>query len=352
MKNSLRNNITFIVITVAVLGCRKDTPVPVIPNPPDGCTEDWCHDFPPEPGFGYVFTSSGTQYLSPCFNPNNNDEFVFLRTGVSANAELVKYTISTKEESVLCNSVPIATAPKWGKQGWIVFSTTNWKVWKIKDDGTQLTQLTFDVNDQFPMFNFEGDRVIYARMKNYTNFELEANPDLYNEYKMMVIDLNGNFVDSVMAPHVVPGNYYQNWTTAAVDENNQFFFVGEFEGIYSGIYRVSSDLDNVTSSPVVSLYSSSPIGLVTDIVYANGNVYYTRFREALYKGSTSDGSRSKIKIGCRTRYYHHLSISNDGSKLLVQKVISTPLDEVNIDVQNEVWLLEIDGCGTEQVIGE
>src|SRR5690606_8529565 len=134
----------------------KDTPVVEQPADTDTlCQQEWCYDLRPEPDIGYQYTNEGPQYVMPCFSPINNDEFVYIRKIGGVNTELVKYSISTKQEMVLCNSLVIFEQPQWGKSGWITFSSGK-KVWKVYQDGSQLTQLTFGIKDNSPHFTFDG----------------------------------------------------------------------------------------------------------------------------------------------------------------------------------------------------
>src|SRR5690606_20727356 len=177
--------------------------------------------------------------------------FVYLRTGTAPVAELVKYDLTTNTETVICNSVNIATPPEWGKSGWITFSTIQKKVWKVYQDGSQLTQLTFGVDDLFPYFSFDGDRIFYDRGISYSSSTLQQNPELYKEHKIIKIDLDGNVLDSVMVERL-NSDYngifsYQSWWMAAFDLNAVYFADGLVETNTYGIHRLGFQDNTITT---------------------------------------------------------------------------------------------------------
>ena len=354
MRNSLNNSVYFILILVHfMVGCRKDPHHIELPIPVDsGCTESWCDEFPQSPELGWNYTSNGVQFLSPCFNPNNPDEFVYIKVFDGGQAQLIKHNIATKQETILLDPMSYGP-PQWGSQGWITFVYTNKHIWKIRDDGTELTQVTFGVDDKNPMFNYNGDKIIYYRNKYYTNFELSTNPDLYKDYKMMIIDLNGQEVDSVMAAHVVPNNYYQNWSSAVAISGEEIYFVGQWDALHTGVYQWDDVLDSVIIENTISLSNNTDGNTINDLSGSEEFIYFSKYRGGLYQIDTDTKNYIKIRWGCDTRYYDHLSMSSDGKSLIVQKVIQTPYDNnQSIDVQNEIWLIRIDSCADERILWE
>lgn len=116
-----------------------------------------------------------TPYFSkPCFNPSNLDEFICVQHNENATM-LIKYNLASLEKTVLVENLDIASRPVWGRSGWIVFHSFEWKVWKVKDDGTGLKQITFAPKDIHPAFNFEGNKIIFSRSYEFTNEEIEEN---------------------------------------------------------------------------------------------------------------------------------------------------------------------------------
>lgn len=88
-----------------------------------------------------------TKYVleSPVPNPYNPFEFAFLRKlseNIGLNSELCTYNFCTNELKVLTDIVLYDM--DWGVNNWLIFTGPQHQIWKIKPDGTGLTQLTFN----------------------------------------------------------------------------------------------------------------------------------------------------------------------------------------------------------------
>ena len=116
----------------------------------------------------YIITDTVEElFKSPCFNPNNKDEFVFnyinSRTGIQ---DLRKHNLATKVTTILTNNVKIDDYPKWNKNGWITyqnrFSRADVNVWIIKDNGDSLTKIIQDSYPLYPVLDSQNN-VIFGR---------------------------------------------------------------------------------------------------------------------------------------------------------------------------------------------
>lgn len=347
MKELLRIKLVTIVILLASAGCRKDSPVDVTTPPTD--TSDMgvvCEDFPPESIFSWNMISTGSQHRMPCYNPNDQNEIIYIREiEGQILPELVKYNINSKSEVVLLNDLNIQSAPKWSKTGWIVFhlfSGVN-QVWKVRDDGTDLTQLTFGSSDLYPNFNATGDRIVYFRGTNYSNSELEENPDLYLEAKMIFLNLEGEVIDSILIENIISQTkggqfYYQNWKYAEI-QLEETYLIGGTDNFY-GIYKATNDYEELEEIHVWDL-SVAPRQDASSLAYSDGFLYYTKGKNSLYKLNTDNGIVEMMREGCDTKNYNHVVVSPDGKKLLVEKIISTVIDSETIDEQREIWTIDI-----------
>lgn len=345
VKNNIPLSFSILLVLVA---CRKDPHYEELTPIIDTCSEEWCDEFPQPPEVGFQYSTEGIQYLAPCFNPNNSDEFIYIRLNSPTHAQLVKYNLITKQEAIILDPMSLGR-PDWGRQGWITFEYSLEHVWKIYEDGTQLTQLTSGEDDRKPLFSFSGDEIFYHRQKNYSNFEINNNPELLKNSKMLVIDLSGNVIDSVVAESVQNdySSYYifQRWDDAVCSNDGAFYFMDGIDNL-----RWLCKFENDT---VVKLRTWINFDGYTDIDIYGSYVYYTSHRNSLFKVNLLTGEETVLKIGCDTRYYSALSIAPVGEKILVQKVISTPYNNnYNIHQQNEIWLIDINGCGEERILGE
>src|SRR5690606_26904002 len=137
----------FLIVIFGSLSCKKDK------EPSKG--ED-CYEFSgfQETGNFYPFASFGRS-TQPCFNPNNPNEFVFYYTDNSGGVQLRKYNILTQQNNeIITFNKKIYGQPKWGKNGWIAFTSLNngyvEHIYVVKDNGDSLRQFTNSIANLYP----------------------------------------------------------------------------------------------------------------------------------------------------------------------------------------------------------
>src|SRR5688572_8536209 len=175
-----------------VSSCRKD-PALVIPGPPidttcDSC--DTCKLYPDYEGWqlGFDILEDSVHRRMPYFNPNNPDEILYVKEdNTNAQMTINTYNLVTEEHYVIYTgsnwgASSIYSAPKWGINDWIIFTLGDENVYKVKGDGTALTQLTFAGVYHFPTFNQTADTLLVQN---------EA-----ENFKSYMLDLDGNVVRS------------------------------------------------------------------------------------------------------------------------------------------------------------
>ncbi|WP_035842649.1 hypothetical protein [Crocinitomix catalasitica] len=344
------------VMLIIFLGCRKDAKIElkdeiIIEN---DCGFA-CNDIPPSTSpFGYSTIFTGPQYLTPKYNPANDQEFIYVRKSESEGTELVKVNLIDMSETVLLSSVYVRSEPVWNSEGWIVFSALNNKIWKIKDDGTDFTQLTFGRWDIFPYFNFDGAIIYYHRKVMYSNPEFEANPELYKDSKIIGISLNGAPVDSILAPDIrnKPDQpfLYQKWHQADFADNLVYFSWGD--GVeYDGIYTFNLLNNEILPVHIWNLKKDN-LQLVKNVKYYDGFIYLSKFLNDLLKINVQTGESTRIKCGCDENYYNTLSISPSGDKILVERIITTVINGGELDEQHEIWMMDLDGSNAVKILGD
>lgn len=184
--------ILIVILIGLILSCNKDREVDLKkPSNEYPEFEAKCTEF----DIGVCSTTSykivDPQYSLPCYNPNNPNEFAYV-----SDRSLWKFNLETRSKQLLTSNVFPISQPKWSKEGWITLGGSDWNIWVIQDDGTGIKQVSKTPRDLYPEISPKGDRIIYARNMDYAYFELQENPDLRNQYKMMVITPDGNPVDS------------------------------------------------------------------------------------------------------------------------------------------------------------
>lgn len=346
MKRLLNNNIIVLLILSSLgTACRKDKP---IPEPPIEVTDTTttncdtcivCDDFPPYPELGFGYFSEGDQYIMPFFNPNNEDEFIFVKRNSSNVSVLVKYNMSTNSETIICDTEHIISQPQWGEQGWIVFTILGNRIMKIYDDGSGLEQITFH-ESTYPSFGANGETFIC--MNQYPNLTTGYRP---------IIDLNGLLVDSVLFTYgqINTGSPYIS--LSAKYHTGYMIFADHSAGP-----EPRQGFCYYNNSTIQELNSFYPDYSIKDMTVSSTNLFYSEYWNDLYVIDLATNTTTTFLEGCQTKYYDYLSMSPNGNKMLVEKVINTPIihefGAVDIDEQHEIWIIDLVDKTETQILGE
>lgn len=117
-----------------------------------------------------------------------------------------------------------------------------------------------------------------------------------------------------------------------------------------GIYLIDPDIGTI--QPIHTwIVGSNGNTLPTDMVYSNGYIYFSRWRNGLYKVDVNSGITTTIIEGCSTQYYENLTISPDGHFLIAEKVTYKPLNNYDIVENHEIWKISLDSCYQERILG-
>ena len=148
------------LLAVCFVSCKKDDPLSYS-GLPGHIDFPECYDkkIPKKPDYptGWDITGKGLIYRYPCFNPNNSDEFIYCISQFGAT-ELISYNRVTGKKTILLQD-NILSPPFWGANGWIIMNIGA-TVWKIKENGDSLTQLTFTEAQYYPNWNFDYSKYI------------------------------------------------------------------------------------------------------------------------------------------------------------------------------------------------
>lgn len=319
-----------------VCSCKHDPLVDCDPISPI-VEKDTCVDFDSataECAGGVVAHDLEPAFIKPCYNPLNSSEFVYMTDG-----KLYKYNLETGNKSLVLEGVPIIGQLDWSVTGWLTFSTLQWKVWKAKDDGTEKAQLSFTPNDQRPKFNPEGMNIMYYRSMEYSNAELQANPSLYKRYKMITIDLEGNFVDTLCK--LIDTNQCAGW--GVYDWSSDDLIASEYyqNGVYgAAIYNLNGELLNRLYE--TNLYDGRDHIIDIEWHADNQHIFLTD-GYGIKMINLSSKDIQIIKESCDARYYEYISISSDGQFILAQRGTSEVRTICDIDRQWEIVRMDIDG---------
>lgn len=177
MRKHIKNNM-FLKLRIALIGfgifsCTKNelAPPTVKDIPADTSSEVFtCKNLPNEPvPFGWNdSTRNGEEnVIQFMYNPANSSEVIYMAAGDQAGSnKLYCYNLPRKTRQFLGYCGPYA--PSVNKRGWIVFSSIEQNLFKIKSNGDSLTQLSSNNVSHAPSWDYTGN-FIYFYQSTFLN---------------------------------------------------------------------------------------------------------------------------------------------------------------------------------------
>ena len=333
MKKQLNLLSSSILILGILIACKKDKvlePVDIgSSSPVVECTDIIFAG-------GEVFDNwinTGEQYSAPIFSPFTDDEFLFIRWNSSSERQLVKYSIQTMSEQVLCSTSDvggyhISSQVDWSDNNWIVFSVgtgSSGICFKIRDDGTALEQITpNNLSRTYPKFNSTGNQFITM------GTPLTSSGTAYRP----ILDLAGLLVDSIPI-------YYDG-----ILIGSPYYFESDFS---SGFFYYADQNQFPTlkgvgylegGSVINSFFTDSFDGEILKIEKSNGKIYFLVNLLGLYSFDTQTSEIAIHQQICDTRHIKSFSVSKNTGNVLIEEVKRSKVDEFGgVDEQSNIYLL-------------
>lgn len=330
MKNFLNRglpNIVLLLIPVLITGlvlffqsCEKQ---PVEELPKNQMADEPCHHI--EGGIAAMKGVSYPHYFSPVFNPLNSNEFACVRLNFDSfrhHYDLIKYNLETGEKQVLIKDFPAGIAlVVWSRTGWIAFQTAvlTPKIWRIRDDGTQLKQIAFSPESKYPVFNYEGDKLMYLKHMAFGASDIRNNPELALQTNNQVIDIHGNILDSICQPD--PNTYFCKEMGATSWSSSGLILYPMFGAhVERGTQGIGLFNYNTFERQVVFNEDFFGLNQIYDIQWhPHETSFYFTTGLGFYQYHLHTGTRTKLRTSCNSRLYYSFSVSSDGSKILVTR---------------------------------
>jgi hypothetical protein len=295
--------ILFIVFIISA--CKKDK---ITTGGHDVTDKNECDYNAPDIGFAVIY-SDHYQYKSPHFNPNNPNEFVYYYTdNINKLYQLVKYNMISKKKLVLVDNVKIISQPKWSKKGWIAFDKLDHNIWKVKDDGSNLTKVTNNNSNLWPVWNSTGDYLIWRYAETSTT----------NRHTLK-LSLN----------QIIPDTIYNgglNYVYDNISEDDKLFHRDVINNIpHLGYFDLQSSnfLLKENFVGVINCDEQGGEGALNGVTWGKtGNskeVYFTNYFDGLYKIDIEKRSLKKLIDFCETKSYSLISASSNGKYLIGER---------------------------------
>jgi hypothetical protein len=326
----------FVFIFLAITSCEKDKQI----NANAYCAScEPCAIIPPNiSSQPRQIKETSFQRLAPCFNPLNANEFIYLTQDSFFNNSLIKCDLTSKKETVILTGQRIIRQPKWGKNGWILFAGLNLQIYRVKDNGDSLTQLTSVYSNTYPEW-YGTDKIF---------FSVIGGTDKIAGNK--IIGFDGKRLDSIQATVMNTVITYNS-----INDLNELTGIGGGGAISNLAYINLKTKKLIYLTSDVSSNERYPAGVCWHP--NNKDIYYATW---VIAGNNSDfvgicrlNKDSKenvlIKNACNSRSYSLISISPDGKKIIAERQDYQLLPDNNLLKNSDICIMDIDGRNEEKV---
>lgn len=286
-----------------MISCSKDVRTPNL------LVECYEFDFPEGPYISYL-SHGRFQFQTPCFNPDNANEFIFnYRDNELKEFKLLKFNIQTQLKTEIANNIKIITQPKWSRNGEIAFDNVfnqNYQIWTVNDNGTGLNQFTNNQANLYPVWGSSGDTLIW-----------QHSPVLGIPYYLFKQATLSSAVDTIMRDGDA-NNGYSILNDISVDNKLiSNMFIGQKS--YIGFSKTTP----ISFVTLLDLQESNLTNL-TGLCWSNDSqvAYFTEYNNGLFKLDVTTGRYTKLIGFCDSKRYKSISCSNDGKKLVAERVDS------------------------------
>ncbi len=228
--------------------------------------------------------------------------------------------------------------PKWGKNGWIVYSDMK-NIFKVKDNGDSLTQLTFNTEHQYMDPDVFGDKII---------FTVTSGPA--NNLGSKIIDMAGKQLDSIPFRNAngVIGLFKYNSVNAFNElaaTNNDDLVTYNLKT--RQVVRLIDDTGYKQRRIISACWHPNNIDIYF-IAGVAGESDTTRI--GIRKINKYTLKETLIKNLCDERVYYYKSISPDGKKMLVERENWNLLPDGRFLVGSDIYIMDIDGRNERKVL--
>jgi len=331
--NKLSSFIGIITLIVALLvvGCRKDkSQLACNPNT-DPCPGSCDNDIDITAlTFGYDPSFYGVHHVAPFYNPLNNDQFLF----GTADYDLISgslniYNISSGTVTELWNSGTFSGGlvgqPNWTRTDWIVWGGSDLNIYKVRPDGSNLTQLTSTGGNRWPECDYDGNLIVFNNLSTIGS---------------ILMDINGTYIDTLF---IEGDGTNSGWKESSWNSENEIAMANGSSPLYGIGYW---DYDDSTQTSLL-VQPSGGQDEMREVQWHpnNQDIYYSKWSNGIFKVNVTDKVEELVKVGCYRHYYPNISISNDGQQMLACKLVVdsiTPAEELAIS--EYIVTMDINGC--------
>jgi hypothetical protein len=320
-----------ILLFIIVYSCKKETNEPPIHQ---GSASSDTLDCPPyelpNDSLGVLHSWSNYNKMMPYFNPNNNDEFLYIdKIPGSPFSDMCIHNLVTGETNCILSGQTYLYQPRWHANGWILFRGNGNNVFRIKSNGDSLLQITTSSLFQRPVWRPDGQAWI---SNNTSDFSGDID----------VFDLQGNLIEVIQGEEFFKGD----WSA-----DNRIVTTKGYTGSNQLTWTHASEINWVD----VTFDYNTPHLPSRDIhwIPMSDEVMISQLYEDISRINVFTGEKIPVTDRCIGTYYEYFSINNSCSKIVAQLISPEQIYSdgwFNIIIQkSEIVIMNFDGSG-QQVI--
>jgi hypothetical protein len=276
---------------------------------------------PPYQDWDYQIDTN--HYLYPCFNPNNSDEIIYtIKNYSTGTSKLYKYNLITHAKFLVFEGDQLFS-PDWGSNNWILLNLSDRNIWRIKSDGTELTQLTNHYDDFHAVWNKDGSKFI----------ALDGNFDISSQ-GVTLYDFNGNILDTLNSFGLGPSS---NW-----HHDSLLLTLGDYYG--STVIDVKKDS--------ILFSTNNSYDFIGGCHWLNSQEFLWSYEAGIFKTNYVTGITELVKSSCQTRMYQSPTYHATINKFVWKRVDLKQLNEFDVEVKSRLFIMNPDGTEEEELILE
>lgn len=292
---------------------------------------DQCQEIPGDPTRKYQLRHYPA-YAHPCFNPLNSDEFVYFKyKGDWVDAEMRIHNLSSNHDTLIYRG-PLHAKPDWGAKDWILFNQYDNQIWKIRSDGSQLTQLTNEGINVDASWDNAGERFISGTTGNGT-----ALVSIKDSEGQILDTIYQGFKNGAWAPKstAITG-FYESGGSGPISIIRYGLNDSSYEAIEIGKREFVEGLAHFQEN-----------GFIASIF--NGASHSRR----LFSGDFHSGELKLIQAGCETNHFSTFSLSATEDKILASRTLVEIKDTIllsgnlfedgGLHYYRSIWMMDVDG---------
>lgn len=259
-------------------------------------------------------------YRNPIFNPNNENEIIYQRIDYENPAlpkkATWKYNFCTNETNHLTDKAFYGL--DWSSKDWVIFTSYDQQLYKIKSNGDSLTQLTDNAFfNSHAKWNNQGTAYLYRQ---------STSPLM----GLLISDEFGNIQDTLEELKSI-----HSWAW----DNDRIFFSdrdAELTYISYGEYNLeTNEMQTIASNP------PDEATLIENLVYREfENKLYWKTRNLFYH-DLSTGQVTYLTQGADNRIYGLYDISRTGEQIIASRTNIFPVNECTIETEEKFYLIDI-----------